>query len=578
MGTYPNAGAAVTVVAGVLTLLLLFFKWIRRPLPSVAAGASAVSATGSSPASSAPASAGAVDNVPRLGMTVRRLRLVVDEKADSQQALAGLTTEQVKDLVFLPLTAATQLSLCEQLQAEGDDGIGIATWFVSHAWMCTFVELLEALEHFFAGEPQGLDTVIWLDLVSTSQHGTFTRAPEWWRQTFKLAIQSMGSMVMVMAPWDKPVTLTRAWCILELYACCSSGCRFEVALPQAQRAQLARDLMYKNGAFFEFLANVHSESSDCSRETDRDSIFAAVRASVGFAGLDAIVRRTLESWMLRLLRGKIDEARAVGNELDTAGWLNALGILYWEQRMNDDAVCVLEEAVEICQRVLGSEHETCLAYKNSLTGAYHGKSDHVRAKALIEEVLAAYRRVHGAEHERTLTAMSNLAASYVSTDEFARALPLTEEALAVRRRVLGDEHEDTLISLLNSALACYQQGDLARAELKFDEVRPIMRRVLGEQHPFTLCADFAFVLLLLRTGRVSQAQPLAATTCSAFTSVLGPSHPDAIGSVFVVDLAAFYAGGMDERGLAAAWRTCCDRGGGARELGKEYEAALAARA
>jgi hypothetical protein len=70
----------------------------------------------------------------------------------------------VKDLVFVPLTAATQLSLCEQLQAEGDDGVGVATWFVSHAWLYTFVQLLEALEHFFAGELQGLG--IWLNLVS----------------------------------------------------------------------------------------------------------------------------------------------------------------------------------------------------------------------------------------------------------------------------------------------------------------------------------------------------------------------------------------------------------------------------
>jgi len=144
----------------------------------------------------------------------------------------------------------TQLSLCEQLQAEGNDGVGVATWFVSHAWMYTCVELLETLEHLFTGEPQGLDTCIWLDMVSTSQHGTFSRPPEWWRQMFILAVQSMGNLVMVMAPWYKPVTLTRAWSILELYACSSSGCRFEVAFPEAQRADMAEGLMWENDVFF----------------------------------------------------------------------------------------------------------------------------------------------------------------------------------------------------------------------------------------------------------------------------------------------------------------------------------------
>jgi hypothetical protein len=36
--------------------------------------------------------------------------------------------------------------------------VGVATWFVSNAWLYTFVQLLEALEQFFAGEPQGLDS------------------------------------------------------------------------------------------------------------------------------------------------------------------------------------------------------------------------------------------------------------------------------------------------------------------------------------------------------------------------------------------------------------------------------------
>jgi len=547
--------------------------------PSAAAATSAASASSASSPTAA-ASAGAAGNFPRLGMTVRRLGLVVDEHAGGRRALDGLTTDQVKDLVVVPLTAATQLSLCEQLQAEDDNGVGIATWFVSHAWLYTFVELLEALEHFFAGEPQGLDTCIWLDLVSTSQHGTFSRPPEWWRQTFVLAIQSMGSMVMVMAPWDKPVTLTRAWCILELYACCSSGCRFEVALPQAQRAQLGMDLLYKVGSFSEFLANVRSDSSECSRAADRDSIFAAVRASVGFAGLDAIVRRTLESWMLRLLRGRIDEARAAGNEVQTAECLEALGMLCLEQSKYHDAVCLFAEAVDIRQRVLGPDDRNCLVSMGNLAEAYGQTGDNARAVALYEQLLAAFRRVYGMEGENTLMLMSNLSSSYINTGDFARGLQLMEEVFTIRRRVLGVEHEHTLYAMYNLVWGCYEQGDFAQAEVKLDEVLPIMQRVHGEQHPRTLHANCLYVQLLLRTGRVSEAQPLAAATLDAHTSVLGPSHVMTINVVFVVALASFYDGGTDAQGLAAAWQAYRDQAGSVNDVKytqKEYEAALASR-
>ena len=64
------------------------------------------------------------NDFPRLGMKVRRLLRVIDSHSGGRPALAGLTTDQEKDPVFVPLTAETQLSLCEQLQAENDDGGG----------------------------------------------------------------------------------------------------------------------------------------------------------------------------------------------------------------------------------------------------------------------------------------------------------------------------------------------------------------------------------------------------------------------------------------------------------------------
>jgi hypothetical protein len=85
-----------------------------------------------------------------------------------------------------------------------------------------------------------------------------------------------------------------------------------------------------------------------------------VRASVGFAGLDAVVLRTLAAWIVRQLQLRIDGACAVGDERQTALWLNALGGLYLNRGMHGDAVRLLEEAVEIRKRVLGPKHAYCL--------------------------------------------------------------------------------------------------------------------------------------------------------------------------------------------------------------------------
>ena len=157
----------------------------------------------------------------------------------------------------------------------------------------------------------------------------------------------MGNMVTVMCPWDQPVTLTQSWCILELYSCCSSSaaCRFDVALPEAQRRKLEQDLACKAHSFEAFLV---SSANRADARARANSKFDAVRASVGFAGLDTAVRRTLTSWMVKQLQFRIDGARAAGDERETSLWLNALGVLYLNQGMRGDAVRLFEEAVYGC--------------------------------------------------------------------------------------------------------------------------------------------------------------------------------------------------------------------------------------
>ena len=44
-----------------------------------------------------------------------------------------------------------------------------------------------------------------------TQHAQSTKGSEWWSTTFRDAIRDMGHTVMVLAPWRKPVPLTRAW-------------------------------------------------------------------------------------------------------------------------------------------------------------------------------------------------------------------------------------------------------------------------------------------------------------------------------------------------------------------------------
>ena len=230
------------------------------------------------------ASSPVADAFPMDGFPFPFVREFIDANG-GEAAFEGLTTDEVKDRFIVPQTQATKLSLCAQMKQAGDARIQPATWFVSHAWKYKFLDLFKALEAFFADK--GGVIIIWLDLFSTSQHSTFSKPPEWWQQTFGTAIGQMGQMVMVMTPWDNPICLTRAWCLIELFACRDSGSHFGVAFPPAERVRFLEQITENSGAFYDMLSKVNTEKSECSRDTDRDRIFTAVRGfDGGFSGLD----------------------------------------------------------------------------------------------------------------------------------------------------------------------------------------------------------------------------------------------------------------------------------------------------
>ena len=128
---------------------------------------------------------------------------------------------------------------------------------------------------------------------------------------FVRVIKEMGRVVMVLSPWDNLIALTRAWCLIELHSCCrlkryftarcivltplcSTGGRFDIALPDEQRAQFLSDIRAKSSAFYDMLALVKTERSECSRLEDRDRIFEAVRSiDGGFSTVDRMVFKAM---------------------------------------------------------------------------------------------------------------------------------------------------------------------------------------------------------------------------------------------------------------------------------------------
>jgi hypothetical protein len=137
-------------------------------------------------------------NFPKDGVRLSYINEFYDA-CGGKEKLAGLTTTQVNELFQKTMTASVQLSFCEYLKKMNHPAVGIATVFISHAWLYTFLDVMDALEYHFRQTP---DIIIWFDVFSNNQHLAVELDFDWWRTTFKSAIQDFGHTVMVFAPWQ----------------------------------------------------------------------------------------------------------------------------------------------------------------------------------------------------------------------------------------------------------------------------------------------------------------------------------------------------------------------------------------
>ena len=115
-------------------------------------------------------------------------------------------------------------SLCARMAADPRTAgfIGRPTHFVSHAHTYKILELVGALKNFASALPadEAERVFFWIDGFSIDEHQGFYGEKgednsEQWASTFKEAVRKMGNTVMVLAPWDQPVVLTRMWCLVR---------------------------------------------------------------------------------------------------------------------------------------------------------------------------------------------------------------------------------------------------------------------------------------------------------------------------------------------------------------------------
>jgi hypothetical protein len=359
-----------------------------------------------------------------LGVRLSFFRYFVDTICGGRGALQGRTTLEVMQRWIFPATESSKLSYCELLASDASEGmrafVGTATWFYSHAWRYLFLDVVDAAEVFF-GQTQEQDPVVWFDVFSVSQHKAGVRPFEWWSSVFLNSIGSIGRVLMAMQPLDDGatqvkawVTLSRVWCVFELYSCEATLSEFHVTMTAGMAARFRQAMLCEDRAWLTSLASLDCEQSEAVKREDRELVFDAIQRTVGFPLLNSTVLHVMERWLAssflagerarggsdypQLLQTVVEAVEALqrrrasmsgiaGHHPHSLAAMHTLAALYREQGRLADAQVACAECARVRARVLGREHADTLASERLLAelGTLQGRApQELRGEASLE--------------------------------------------------------------------------------------------------------------------------------------------------------------------------------------------------
>ena len=218
--------------------------------------------------------------------------------------------------------------------------------------------------------------------------------------------------------------------------------------------------------------------------------------------------------------------KVLGSEhSDTTTSLNDLALLYQAMGEYAKAEPLYQEALRIRQKVLGKVHPYTALSLNNLAWLYQAMGEYAKAEPFYQEALRIRQKVLGPEHPGTATSLNNLGDLYRVMGEYAKAEPLLQEALRIRQKVSGSEHPDTAASLDNVALLYWAMGKYAKAEPLFQEALRIRKKILGPEHSYTTTSLNDLALLYWTMGEYAKAEPLYREALRIRQKVLGKEHP-----------------------------------------------------
>ena len=206
--------------------------------------------------------------------------------------------------------------------------------------------------------------------------------------------------------------------------------------------------------------------------------------------------------------------------------MDTMGTVYTSLGLYDQALPLMQQALEKRRALLGSQHEDVAQSLNNLGAVNARKSNYEEAERELREALEIRRRTLGNRSEPVAETLSELAEVMFYRGEYAQGEPLIEEALSIRRGLYGEEHPLVAESIALLGQNHADRGDYGKAEEYLRLAMNMQRKLHPLGHPALAEAINNVAWVLMNQDRPAEAEPLYAEVLAMQRKLFGDAHPD----------------------------------------------------
>ena len=355
--------------------------------------------------------------------------------------------------------------------------------------------------------------ILWFDICTVNQHKSETRDFDWWQTTFQDAVREIGCTVLVLSPWEKPIPLTRSWCIWEVYSTLVTNARLEVVM--SDTARFLDVLQNDFERIMTELCQLDAAKAQAGQERDEEQIRATILQNGGFDEVNSRCQMGIQGALVKIAKAAMTEA--------SFKLMNGLGQLLVGQAKYDEALAWYEKALAGFVGK-GEEENTATTYFN-MASVYDDQGEYEKALEWYEKGLAIYLKTLGPDHPHTATTYHNMASVYDDQGEYEKALEWYEKGLAIDLKTLGPDHPSTATSYSNMAGVFDNQGEYEKALEWYEKGLAIKLKTLGPDHPSTATSYNNMAVLCYNMEEYKKSLEYFETALKIRLKSLDPSHP-----------------------------------------------------